>query len=168
MLMPWERVTAAALGEDEMSNSAAASAPEPDGSRIAEAIVRRAPQDLVFVMRFLGESQYQLMRHFQEFIRSEIARRGATAEEYPLLAHFVDAHAAELRDFVFNGVALSRHFRVGEIEFLTRDTEALMRVDIWDSLKNHVETAERRFRAQAADLPRLLATMGVARVDEEP
>jgi hypothetical protein len=137
----------------------------PDGSRVAEEIVRRAPQDLVFVMRFLGESQYRMMRHFQDFIRSEAARRGATAEEYPLLAHFVDAHAAELRDFVFNGVALSRHFRVGEIEFLTQDTEALMRVDIWDSLKSHIEAAERRFLAQAQDLPRMLATMGMARAE---
>ena len=127
--------------------------------------MRRAPQDLVFVMRFLGESQYRMMRHFQEFIRAEAARRGATAEEYPLFAHFVDAHAAELRDFVFNGVALSRHFRVGEIEFLTRDTEALLRVDIWDSLKSHIETAERRFLAQAQDLPKMLAAMGMARAD---
>lgn len=136
--------------------------PVPQRSQVAEEIMRRAPQDLVFVMRFLGESQYRLMRHFQEFIRAEAARRGATAEEYPLLAHFVDAHAAELRDFVFAGVSLSRPFRVGEIEFLTRDTEALMRVDIWDSLKNHIETAERRFLAQAADLPGMLAAMGVA------
>ena len=137
----------------------------PDGAQVAEEIVRRAPQDLVFVMRFLGESQYRMMRHFQEFIRTEAARRGATAEEYPLFAHFVDAHAAELRDFVFNGVALSRHFRVGEIEFLTRDTEALMRVDIWDSLKSHIETAERQFQAQAQDLPKMLAAMGMARAD---
>ena len=135
----------------------------PDGAQVAEEIVRRAPQDLVLVMRFLGESQYRMLRHFQEFIRTEAARRGATAEEYPLFAHFVDADAAELRDFVFNGVALSRHFRVGEIEFLTRDTEALMRVDIWDSLKNHIETAERQFLAQVDDLPKLLASMGTAR-----
>lgn len=133
----------------------------PPGAQVAEEIVRRAPDDLVFVMRFLGESQYRMMRHFQAFIRAEAARRGATAEQYPLLAHFVDAHAAELRDFVFAGVSLSRQFRVGEIEFLTQDTEALMRVDIWDSLKSHIETAERRFLAQAADLPRLLAAMGM-------
>jgi hypothetical protein len=138
----------------------------PAGSDVAEEIVRRAPQDLVFVMRFLGESQYRMLRHFQEFIRTEAASRGATAEEYPLFAHFVDAHAAELRDFVFNGVALSRHFRVGEIEFLTRDTEALLRVDVWDSLKSHIETAERRFRAQAEQLPQMLAAMGMARVDQ--
>ena len=138
----------------------------PAGSDVAEEIVRRAPQDLVFVMRFLGESQYRLLRHFQEFIRTEAASRGATAEEYPLFAHFVDAHAAELRDFVFNGVALSRHFRVDEIEFLTRDTEALLRVDVWDSLKSHIETAERRFRAQAQQLPQMLAAMGMARVDQ--
>lgn len=142
--------------------------PPPDGSRVAEEIVRRAPQDLVFVMRFLGESQYRMMRHFQDFIRTEAARRGTTAEEYPLFAHFVDAHAAELRDFVFNGVALSRHFRVGEIEFLTQDTEALMRVDIWDSLKSHIEAAERRFLTQAQDLPKMLANMGMARADSGP
>lgn len=133
----------------------------PPGAQVAEEIVRRAPDDLVFVMRFLGESQYRMMRHFQAFIRAEAARRGATTEQYPLLAHFVDAHAAELRDFVFAGVSLSRQFRVGEIEFLTRDTEALMRVDIWDSLKSHIETAERRFLAQADDLPRMLAAMGM-------
>jgi hypothetical protein len=141
-----------------------ADGPRQDGAAVAEDIVRRAPQDLVFVMRFLGESQYRMMRHFQGFVRAELAKRGATAAEYPLLAHFVDAHAAELRDFVFAGVALSRQFRVDEIEFLTRDTEAVMRVEIWDSLKNHVETAERRFLAQAEDLPRLLAAMGMERV----
>ena len=131
------------------------------GSAVAEDIIGRASQDLVFVMRFLGESQYRMMRHFQDFIRAETARRGATAEEYPLLAHFVDAHAAELRDFVFAGVSLSRQFRVSEIEFLTRDTAALLRVDIWDALKNHIETAEQRFLAQAEDLPKLLSAMGM-------
>lgn len=154
------------LGEDGMAErDAATEATGPDGARIAEEIVRRAPQDLVFVMRFLGESQYRLMRHFQQFIREETARRGATAEEYPLLAHFVDAHAAELRDFVFNGVALSRHFRVGEIEFLTQDSEALLRVDIWDSLKSHIETAQRRFLTQADNLPRMLADMGMTQIE---
>jgi hypothetical protein len=154
----------AGFGEDEMPDMGGPTGwAGPDGAQVAEEIVRRAPQDLVFVMRFLGESQYRLMRHFQEFIRAEAARRGATAEEYPLFARFVDVHAAELRDSVFNGVALSRHFRVGEIEFLTRDTEALMRVDIWDSLKSHIETAERRFQAQARDLPKMLAAMGMAR-----
>ncbi len=118
----------------------------PERSDVAEEIVRRAPQDLVFVIRFPGESQYRMLRHFQEFIRTEAARRGATAEEYPLFAHFVDAHAAELRDFVFNGVALSRHFRVDEIEFLTRDTEALLRVDIWG-------LAEEPYRDRRAPVP---------------
>lgn len=136
------------------------------GALVAEEIVRRAPQDLVFVMRFIGESQYRLTRHFQDFIWAETARRGATVDAYPLLAHFVDAHAAELRDFVFAGVSLSRQFRVGEIELLTQDTEALMRVDIWDALKNHIETAEQRFLAQAAELSRMLDAMGVAPAPE--
>jgi hypothetical protein len=147
--------------DDESPNDRAAAS-----AAVAEEIVRRAPQDLVFVMRFLGESQYRLLRHFQTFIRAETARRGATVDRYPLLARFVDAHAAELRDFVFAGVSLSRQFRVGEIELLTQDTEALMRVDIWDSLKCHIEVAEQRFLAQAADLPRLLAAMGMPPVPE--
>lgn len=136
--------------------------PEVPGS-VADEVVQRAPQDLVFVMRFVGESQYRMMRHFQQFIRAEAERQGASAAHYPLLAHFVDLHAAELRDFVFTGASLSRQFRIGEIELLTRDSEAMLRVDLWDSLRSHIETAERRFLAQAADLPRMLAAMGMAR-----
>ncbi|MFO1072456.1 MAG: hypothetical protein U1E17_07195 [Geminicoccaceae bacterium] len=137
--------------------------PAPDGAGIALEIVQRVPRDLVFVMRFLGESPHRLMRHFQGFIRAETARRGATPEEYPLLAHFVDLHAAELRDFVLAGTALTRQFRAEEIEQLTGDSTGLLRLDIWDALKSHVETAERRFLLGAEDLPRMLATMGVDR-----
>lgn len=135
------------------------------GPAVADQILARAPQDLVFVMRFIGESQYRMLRHFQDFIRAETARRGTTAAQYPLLAHFVDAHAAELRDFVFTGVALARPFRMAEIETLAGDVE-LLRVDIWDALQSHIHAAERRFLAQADDLPRMLEAMGMVRATE--
>lgn len=145
---------------------------EPDGSApgpmfgpsaVAEDIVRRTPQDLVFVMRFLGESQYRLMRHFQCYIRAELTRRDAAMAEHPLFTPFIDRYAGELRDFVFGGVSLSRQFRVGEIERLTGDSTSLMRLDIWDSLKSHIEAAEQRFLEEAEDLAMLREVLDGAR-----
>jgi hypothetical protein len=133
--------------------------PPSGSSNVADEIVRSAPQDLVFVMRFLGESRYRLMRHFQGFIRAELTRRDAALAEHPLLTPFIDRHAGELRDFVFGGVSLSRQFRLGEIESLMGDSTSLMRLDIWDSLKSHIETAERSFLAQVDDLPTLIAVL---------
>ena len=89
---------------------------DPDAARqVAEHLVRRSPQDLVFVMKFLGESQLLLHDHFRAYIADELARRGATLERHPLLQLFIDAHANELREFVFTGVSLSRQFRLPEM-----------------------------------------------------
>ncbi|WP_192384391.1 hypothetical protein [Mesorhizobium silamurunense] len=125
---------------------------------IADDLVRLMPRDLVFVMRFLGESQFRLQSHFQDFIRAELAAGGVTAETHPMIHLFIENHAILLRDFVFSGVSLSRQFRVEEIERLTGDTTSVMRVDIWDQLKSHIETAEKQFRSQAGTLPGLLST----------
>ncbi|TIT91904.1 MAG: hypothetical protein E5W59_10560, partial [Mesorhizobium sp.] len=127
---------------------------QPDD--IAGDLVRLMPRDLVFVMRFLGESQFRLQSHFQDFIRAELAAGGVTAETHPMIHLFIENHAILLRDFVFSGVSLSRQFRVEEIERLTGDTTSVMRVDIWDQLKSHIETAEKQFRSQAGTLPGLL------------
>ena len=124
---------------------------------VAGDLVRLMPRDLVFVMRFLGESQFRLQGHFQDFIRAELSARGVTAQTHPMIHLFIENHAILLRDFVFSGVSLSRQFRVEEIERLTGDTTSMMRVDIWDQLKSHIETAEKQFRSQAGTLPGLLA-----------
>ena len=58
---------------------------------------------------------------------------------------------------MFSGVSLSRQFRVDEIERLTGDTTSMIRVDIWDQLKSHIETAEKQFQSQADALPKLLS-----------
>ncbi|MDG4893637.1 hypothetical protein P9272_08635 [Mesorhizobium sp. WSM4976] len=128
---------------------------QPDD--VSAELVRLMPRDLVFVMRFMGESQHRLQGHFQDFIRAELAARGVTAETHPMIHLFIESHAILLRDFVFSGVSLSRQFRVEEIERLTGDTTSMIRVDIWDQLKSHIETAEKQFHAQAGGLSGLLS-----------
>jgi hypothetical protein len=68
-------------------------------------------------------------------------------------------HATEMRDFVFSGVSMSRPFRIEEIERLLGDTTSVIRTDIWDSLRSHIEAVERKFLAEADDLPRQLAVI---------
>ncbi|MBZ9668533.1 hypothetical protein [Mesorhizobium sp. ES1-3] len=135
--------------------------PAPPMSNQADGVtgdlVRLMPRDLVFVMRFMGESQYRLQRHFQDFIRAELAAGGVTTETHPMIHLFIESHAILLRDFVFSGVSLTRQFRVDEIERLTGDTTSMIRVDIWDQLKSHIETAEKQFQSQADTLPKLLS-----------
>lgn len=120
--------------------------PDQQPARLtAQAMVARAPQDLVFTMRFLGQSQEILHTHFRQFLEQRLAAAGVTADRHPLLPFFIDSHAVELREFVVTGVALARSFRLAEIEILTGDVETLMRVDIWDAIASHIEMAERRF-----------------------
>jgi len=120
-------------------------------------LVKLMPRDLVFVMRFMGESQHRLQSHFQDFIRAELAAGGVTMETHPMIHLFIENHAILLRDFVFSGVSLTRQFRVEEIERLTGDTTSMIRVDIWDQLKSHIEAAEKQFQSQAGTLPKLLS-----------
>jgi hypothetical protein len=120
--------------------------PDLSSSRItAEAVVARAPEDLVFTMRLLGQSQEILHTHFRHFLEARLAEAGVTPESHPLLPFFIDSHAVELREFVVTGVSLARSFRLGEIEILTGDVETLMRVDIWDAIASHIDMAEKRF-----------------------
>lgn len=111
-------------------------------------------RDLVFVMRFIGESQHLMQSHFQRFILDELAMTGVTPETHPMIHAFAEKHALMLRDFVFSGVSLSRQFRVEEMEQLTGDT--LIRVDIWDQLRSYVGMAENQFRSQLPELPVVL------------
>lgn len=120
--------------------------PDLSSSRItAEAVVARAPEDLVFTMRLLGQSQEILHTHFRHFLEARLAEAGVTPESHPLLPFFIDSHAVELREFVVTGVSLARSFRLGEIEILTGDVETLMRVDIWDAIASHIDMAKKRF-----------------------
>ena len=127
------------------------------GSALAEAIVARAPQDLVFVMQFVGETQYKVLKHFQDLVIRELEARGIRREDTALLQIFIDRHAAEMRDFVFSGLALSRPFRIEEIERMTGDTTNVIRSDIWDALRSHIGAVEEKFVREADSLPDQLA-----------
>lgn len=127
------------------------------GSALAEAIVARASQDLVFVMQFVGETQYKVLKYFQDLVIRELEARGIRREDTALLQIFIDRHATEMRDFVFSGVALSRPFRIEEIERLTGDTTNVIRSDIWDSLRSHIGVVESKFVREADNLPIQLA-----------
>ncbi len=138
-----------------------------DDSEVITDLLRLMPRDLIFSMRFLGESQLRLQRHFHDFMIAELTLAGITEETHPLLHAFVERHAITLRDFVFSGVSLSRQFRVEDIERLTGDTTSLLRVDIWDQLRSHVEAAQRQFKAQLPELPNLLSGWERPEVVEE-
>ena len=60
---------------------------------VAGDLVRLMPRDLVFVMRFMGESQFRLQGHFQDFIRAELCARGVTTETHPMIHLFIENHA---------------------------------------------------------------------------
>lgn len=129
---------------------------------IAGAMLARAPEDLVFTMRFLGQSQEILHSHFRSFLAERLAEAGVTAESHPLLPFFIDSHAVELREFVTTGVSLARSFRLGEIEILTGDVETLMRVDIWDAIAGHIDMAEKRF---SEGIQRVVASLNAEEAD---
>jgi hypothetical protein len=131
---------------------------EPQPADVTADLVRLMPRDAVFVLRFLGESQLRLQRHFHDFIAAELARNGVTPDSHPMIHGFIETHALTLRDFVFAGVGMAHQVRLPEMERLLGDTTSVLSVDVWDQLRSHVEAAERQFRAQAPALPAQLET----------
>jgi hypothetical protein len=126
-------------------------------SDLASEILSRADRDIAFVIRLVGESQYLLVRHFQTFIEERLAQRGIVYGDHPLLRPFIETHARELTEFVLNGIGLEHQFGLRAIETLAGDPLRLLRVDLWDSLRSHVEDAQRRFVSGVGGLQRILA-----------
>lgn len=91
--------------------------------------------------------------HFHAFIAAELAAGGVTAATHPMIHGFIETHALMLRDFVLSGLAMAHQYRLAEIERLLGDTTSVLRVDIRNQIRTHIEIAEGQFRAQAPDLP---------------
>lgn len=125
----------------------------PSPQDVTADLVRLMPRDAVFMLRFLGESQLRLQRHFHDFIEAELARNGVTPDSHPMIHGFIETHARTLRDFVFAGLSMAHQVRLPEMERLTGDATFLLSVDVWDALRTHIEMAERQFRTQAPGLP---------------
>jgi len=120
-----------------------------------------SPPELVFALTFIGASQNEMPQLFRKFVAAELNDRGVDQDDHPFLQVFIDTHAAELREFVFEGVSLTKQFRVTEIERMLGDTIGLFRTDIWDALTSHIKMAEEHFQKQAKDIPALLEKMEI-------
>ena len=131
----------------------------PGGAALAQEIIARAPEDIIFTLQFLGAAHYKVLRYFQDLVIRELEARGIGREDKALLQIFIDRHAAAMRDFVFAGAALARPFGIEEMERLLGDTTGVIRTDIWDALRSHIDAAESKFRREADDLPRQLAAI---------
>ncbi|XWN29284.1 MAG: hypothetical protein ROR55_17485 [Devosia sp.] len=147
-----------------MSNTSAPIPAFEEAAAMAKEIVERAPQDVVFSMTFIGESRQRLFNFFEGVIRQEVEARGGSLTS-DLVRPFVDEHASKLRDFVLTGAALSRQFRLEDMERLLGDRTMVTRVDLWDSLTQHIEAACAQFRAQADEIPEMLETLERTRAE---
>jgi hypothetical protein len=112
---------------------------------VASRILETADRDVAFVLRLVGDSQYVLIRHFHAFIEAELAHHGVVYGDHPLLRPFIETHARELAEFVHNGIGLRHRFDLRAFEQMRGDPSHLLRVDLWDSLRSHIEHAERHF-----------------------
>ncbi len=135
--------------------------PQPAGPT-AE-IMTRAERDLVLVVKFLGESQHILQRHFQNFVQTELAKRGITFGDHPLLLPFIEAHGSELAEFVVTGIGLHHQFRLTDFEKMQGDPQQLLRLDISNTLQSHIEKAEAHFISGMGGLQQILAAVEEAR-----
>lgn len=126
---------------------------------IAEKIIASADRDVVFSIKILGESRDNLKQHFHDFIRNELEKRGITFGDHPLLLPFIESHGHELTEFVVTGVALEHQISLREFEKLAGDPMKLFRVDLWDSLCDHIENAQAQFVSGIGGLQSILAAV---------
>lgn len=130
-----------------------------DGGGIAEEIIRHADRDIFFSVKILGDSRNNLQRHFQDFIRRELENRDVKFGDHPLLLPFIETHGHELTEFVTTGVALKHQMSLQEFEKLSGDPLKLFRVDLWDSLSEHIKNAEAQFISGIGGLRKILAAV---------
>ncbi len=135
--------------------------PTPGG--VAAEIMARADQDLVLSIRFLTDSQHLLQRHFQDYVRSELEKRGITFGDHPLLLPFIETHGAELAEFVTKGIGLHHQFRLQDFERMQGDPQKLLRLDIWNTLQSYIDKAEAHFISGIGGLKQILAAVEEAR-----
>ena len=139
----------------------------PRETGIAEKIIGNADRDVVFSVRILGESRDNLRQHFQDFIREELEKRDITFGDHPLLLPFIETHGHELTEFVTTGVGLEHQLSLREFEEMSGDPLKLFRVDLWDSLSDHIEKAEAQFISDLGGLQSILAAVAEERALQE-
>lgn len=129
----------------------------PRSNIIASSIIDNADRDIAFIVRITGESLDRLSRHFQSFIEAELKRNGVVYGDHPLLRLLVETHGRELTDFVVSGIGLTHQFGLQTFERMQGDRMRLLRADLWDTLRGHIEAAERHFVSGLGGLREILA-----------
>ena len=125
---------------------------QPQGDRpllsaadVASRIIEHADRDVAFIVRLVGDSLHLIVEHFHVFIERELASNGVGYGDHPLLRPFIETHARELAEFVVTGIGLAHRFTLQEFEKTRGDPLRLLRVDLWDNLRSHIEHGERQF-----------------------
>lgn len=136
---------------------------QPKATGPAGEIMARAERDLVFVVKFLGESQHILQRHFQAYVRDQLESRGITFGDHPLLLPFIETHGSELAEFVITGIGLHHQFHLTAFEKMQGDPQQLLRLDISNTLQSYIEQAEAHFVSGIGGLQQILAAVEEAR-----
>lgn len=130
---------------------------------VAEKIIGSADRDVIFSIKILGESRDNLKQHFHDFIRDELLKKDVDFGDHPLLLPFIETHGHELTEFVVTGVALHHQISLREFEQLAGDPLKLFRVDLWDSLSDHIQNAEKQFVSGIGGLQSILAAVAEER-----
>jgi hypothetical protein len=123
----------------------------------------RAEQDLVLVVKFLGDSQHLLQRHFQDYVLQELEKRGITFGDHPLLLPFIETHGSELAEFVVTGIGLHHQFRLTDFEKMQGDPQQILRLDIANTLQSYIDKAEAHFISGIGGLQQILTAVEEAR-----
>ena len=132
---------------------------QPKASGPAAEIMARAERDVVFVVKFLGESQHILQRHFQDYVQAELEKRGITFGDHPLLLPFIETHGSELAEFVVTGIGLHHQFHLTAFENMAGDPQQILRLDIASTLQSYIEQAEEHFVSGIGGLQQILAAV---------
>lgn len=133
--------------------------PLASASDVASQIIASADRDLTFVVHIVGESQYLLVRNFETFIEEELARHGIFYGEHVLLRPLVEHHARELTEFVLSGVAIHHRISLHELENPVGDPLKLLRSDLWDSIRSHIEDVQQHFITDVGGLQKILTQL---------
>lgn len=133
--------------------------PAASASDVASQIIECADRDVTLVVHIVGESQYLLVRHFETFIEGELARRGIVYGDHVLLRPLVEHHGRELTEFVLSGVAIHHRFGLQALENPVSDPLKLLRSDLWDSIRSHIEDVQQHFVSDAGGLQKIITQL---------
>jgi hypothetical protein len=139
--------------------------PFKSASVVASRVLLTADRDVAFVLQIVGESRQVLSNHFYTFIESSLRTKGVTYQDHPFLRPIIEGHSRDLMNFVHGGVALHHQLSLSCLGATPVDPLNLLRVDLWDSLRTHIEQAEAKFLGGPHGLASILSDIDAFKKD---